>query len=69
MTFHMQNNSSKNVTEPGNLICTVTDKGYDSEEIDELIRYTPDSCPLNPVRKQKRENAFLDITGKSLQSV
>ena len=36
----------------------VMDKGYDSEEIHELIRDTLNSCSLIPVRNRKRKRIF-----------
>jgi hypothetical protein len=39
------------------------DRGYDSEEINELIRDSFNSCSLSPVRN-KKTNEYPDITEK-----
>ena len=46
----------------------VMDKGYDSEEIHELIRDTLGSCSLIPVRnrKRKRISGYLSKTDRSI---
>ena len=55
MIFLMPKNSLNNVTRPRHSDLYVMDKGYDSEEIHELIQDTLNSCSLIPVRNRKRK--------------